>query len=89
MIFGITPFETISVGAIVALVLLYLFSYLLRGVIGFGSATPAILGGVWIVPTHDAVILATLTSLAAPTPTHHFSSIDGKTRDSVRELALP
>jgi len=46
MIFGITPFETISVGAIVALVLLYLFSYLLRGVIGFGSATPAILGGV-------------------------------------------
>ena len=65
MIFGITPFETISVSAIVALVLLYFFSYLLRGVIGFGSATPTILGGIWIVPPHDAVILATLTSLAA------------------------
>ena len=65
MIFGITPFETISASAIVALVLLYLSSYLLRGVIGFGSATPTILGGVWIVPPHDAVILSILTSLAA------------------------
>jgi uncharacterized protein len=65
MIFGITPFESVSAGALAALVLLYVFAYLLRGVIGFGSATPAILGGVWIVPAHDAVILAVLTSFAA------------------------
>ena len=65
MIFGVTPFDSVSVTGLTALVLLYVCSFLLRGVIGFGSATPAILGGVWIVPPHDAVILATLASLAA------------------------
>jgi uncharacterized membrane protein YfcA len=65
MIFGVTPFDSVSTGGLTALVLLYVFAYLLRGVIGFGSATPAVLGCVWIVPPHDAVILAILTSLAA------------------------
>jgi uncharacterized membrane protein YfcA len=65
MIFGVTPFESLSAAAIAAMMLLYVSAFTLRGVLGFGSATPAVLGGVWLVPPHDAVILAAMASLGA------------------------
>ncbi|MDA0656438.1 MAG: sulfite exporter TauE/SafE family protein [Proteobacteria bacterium] len=65
MIFGVTPFETISIEAAIGLGAIYFLAFLLRGLIGFGSSTPAIIGGAWILPPHDAVLLAVLASLFA------------------------
>lgn len=64
-IFGITPFEDISLWAAVGLAAIYFVSFLLRGLIGFGSSTPAIIGGAWLLPPHDAVLFAVLASLYA------------------------
>lgn len=63
--FGITPFEDISLGAALALSLIYFVAFMLRGLIGFGSSTPAIIGGAWLLPPHDAVLFAVLASLYA------------------------
>lgn len=59
------PFSEISGAAIAAIVLIYFLSFFIRGTLGFGSAMPAVLGGVWFVPPHDAVLLALLTSVFA------------------------
>ncbi len=63
--FGITPFEDISLWAAVALAAIYFVAFALRGLIGFGSSTPAIIGGAWLLPPHDAVLFAVLASLYA------------------------
>ena len=59
------PFSEISGYAIAAIVLIYFLSFFIRGTLGFGSAMPAVLGGVWFVPPHDAVLIALLTSVFA------------------------
>jgi len=64
-IFGITPFEDLSVCAALALCAIYFVAFALRGLIGFGSSTPAIIGGAWLLPPHDAVLFAVLASLYA------------------------
>jgi uncharacterized membrane protein YfcA len=59
------PFSDISGYAIAAIVVVYFLSFFIRGTLGFGSAMPAVLGGVWFLPPHDAVLIALLTSVFA------------------------
>ena len=59
------PFSDMSGLAIGAIFAIYFLSFFIRGTLGFGSAMPAVLGGVWFMPPHDAVILALLTSVFA------------------------
>ena len=62
---SLIPFSDVSGLAIGAIFVIYFLSFFIRGTLGFGSAMPAVLGGVWFVPPHDAVILALLTSVFA------------------------
>ncbi len=59
----ITPFGEVFAEAAVALVLIYFVAFLIRGVVGFGSNTPAVIFGAWILPPHDAVILSLVASV--------------------------
>lgn len=59
------PFSEISGYAVAAIVVIYFLSFFIRGTLGFGSAMPAVLGGVWFIPPHDAVLIALLTSVFA------------------------
>ncbi len=61
----ILPFHDVSPLAVIGLVLVYFLSFLIRGLIGFGSAMPAVLGSAWILPPHEAVLIALLTSVFA------------------------
>lgn len=65
MIFGIDPFQDMPGLAVAALVLVYFLSFFIRGTIGFGSAMPAVLGSAWVLPPHDAILIALLTSVFA------------------------
>lgn len=65
MIFGIVPFAEMTGAAIAALVAIYFLAYFIRGMLGFGSATPAVLFGAWLLPPHDAILLALVTSVYA------------------------
>ena len=62
---GVVPFSDLSPYAVAGIVLVYFFSYFIRGTLGFGSSMPAVLGGAWVLPPHDAVLLALLTALFA------------------------
>jgi len=59
------PFLDVPPYAIAAIVVIYFLSFFIRGTLGFGSAMPAVLGGVWFLPPHDAVLIALLTSVFA------------------------
>ncbi len=59
------PFGDLSGYAIAGIFVVYFFAYFIRGTLGFGSAMPAVLGGVWVLPPHDAVLIALLTSVFA------------------------
>lgn len=65
MLFGITPFESLTPAGMALLFVIYFLSFFIRGAIGFGSATPAVIGSAWVLPPHDAVLIALLTSLFA------------------------
>ena len=65
MSFDFIPFANLDGISVFIVFAIYFLSFLIRGVLGFGSAMPAILGGAWILPPHDAVLLALLTSVFA------------------------
>jgi hypothetical protein len=62
---GLVPFSDVSSYAVAGIVIVYFLSYFIRGTLGFGSAMPAVLGGAWVLPPHDAVLLALMTALFA------------------------
>lgn len=59
------PFSGLPVWTVVAVVGIYVFSFFVRGAVGFGSAMPAVLLTSWLLPAHHAVILALLAGLAS------------------------
>lgn len=59
------PFANLNGFSIAMVFAIYFFAFFIRGILGFGSAMPAILGSAWILPPHDAVLLALLTSVFA------------------------
>ncbi len=65
MSFDFIPFQEIDGLAVAGLVVVYFMAFFIRGIIGFGSAMPAVLGSAWILPPHDAVLIALLTSVFA------------------------
>jgi uncharacterized membrane protein YfcA len=62
---SLIPYSDVPTYSIVAIVVIYFLSFFIRGTLGFGSAMPAVLGGVWFLPPHDAVLIALLTSVFA------------------------
>lgn len=65
MTFDFVPFSNLDGISIVVVLVIYFFAFFIRGILGFGSAMPAILGSAWVLPPHDAVLLALLTSVFA------------------------
>ena len=59
------PFADLDAISVSILFVIYFLAFFIRGVLGFGSAMPAVLGSVWVLPPHDAVLLALLTSVFA------------------------
>ncbi len=59
------PFANLDGIAIAIVFAIYFVAFFIRGILGFGSAMPAVLGTAWILPPHDAVLLALLTSVFA------------------------
>lgn len=59
------PFANLDGISIAAVFAIYFLAFFVRGILGFGSAMPAVLGSAWILPPHDAVLLALLTSVFA------------------------
>jgi uncharacterized membrane protein YfcA len=62
---GLIPFSDLSGYAVAGIFAVYFLSFFIRGTLGFGSGMPAILGSVWVMPPHDAVLIALLTSVFA------------------------
>ena len=62
---NLIPFANLDAISIAAVFAIYFFAFFIRGILGFGSAMPAVLGSAWILPTHDAILLALLTSVFA------------------------
>lgn len=60
-----SSFDGLSGGTIAVLALIYFAAFSIRGIIGFGSGMPAVLGSAWILPPHDAVMIALLASVFA------------------------
>ena len=65
MNFDFVPFANLDGLSIAVVFAIYFLAYFIRGVLGFGSAMPAVLGSAWILPPHDAILLALLTSVFA------------------------
>lgn len=65
MTIDLIPFAHLDGISIAVVVAVYFLAFFIRGIIGFGSALPAVLGSAWVLPPHDAVLLALLTSVFA------------------------
>ena len=64
-VLGIAVFPDAALLALAALALIYFCSYFIKGAFGFGSLTPAIMFGSWLIAPHHAVLLATLANAAS------------------------
>lgn len=60
-----SAFDGLSGWTIALLALIYFMAFFIRGIIGFGSGMPAVLGSAWILPPHDAVMIALLAGVFA------------------------
>lgn len=59
---GVSPFDGVSAWAVAGLASIYFLAFFIRGIIGFGSSMPAVLASAWLLPPHDAVLIALLAS---------------------------
>lgn len=62
---GITPFENMTVGAIVLVALAHCGGCFIRGAFGFGSNMPIIVATTFIIGPHHAILLALMTTIIA------------------------
>lgn len=60
-----SPFAGLGAAQVAALFAIYFGSFVIRGVFGFGSVTPAILLGALVVPPHHAVLLALVGTIGS------------------------
>ncbi len=58
-----SSFDDLSGWTIAVLAFIYFMAFFIRGMIGFGSGMPAVLGSAWILPPHDAVMIALLAGV--------------------------
>lgn len=59
------PFAGLSGWTVLAVIGIYVFSFFVRGAVGFGSAMPAVLLTSWLLPAHHAVILAMMSGVVS------------------------
>ena len=62
---GITPFENLTVGAILLVALAHCGGCFIRGAFGFGSNMPNIVATTFIIGPHHAILLALMTTIIA------------------------
>ncbi len=62
---GAIPFAGMPAWSVAAIMAVYMFSFFVRGAVGFGSAMPAVLLTSWLLAVHHAVILALLAGLVS------------------------
>ena len=62
---GITPFENLTVGAILLVALAHCGGCFIRGAFGFGSNMPIIVATTFIIGPHHAILLALMTTIIA------------------------
>lgn len=60
-----SSFGGLSGWTIAVLASIYFMAFFIRSIIGFGSGMPAVLGSAWILPPHDAVMIALLAGVFA------------------------
>jgi uncharacterized membrane protein YfcA len=56
------PFEEVNAPGLIGLALVYFLSYLIKGTVGLGGLTPAILFGTYLLGPHHAVLVALTTN---------------------------
>ena len=62
VIAGLSAFDGIAPAGLAGLAAIYFLSYFIKGVVGFGALTPAILFGSFLIPPHHAVLLALMAN---------------------------
>ena len=62
---GISPFENLTVGAILLVALAHCGGCFIRGAFGFGSNMPIIVATTFIIGPHHAILLALMTTIIA------------------------
>lgn len=62
-LFGFDLFTDLSTGGIVALVAIYFFSFVLKGMFGLGAMPPLVILGSWVIGPHHAVVLAVVSNV--------------------------
>lgn len=62
-VFGLPLFPDLSAGGIVALVGIYFFSFVLKGMFGLGAMPPLVIFGAWVLGPHHAVVLAVVSNV--------------------------
>lgn len=64
-VFGTVIFEGVGIWAGVALVVAYLLAFTIKGLFGYGAVPPMILMGSFLMPPHQAVIVAGLVNFTS------------------------
>ena len=62
-LFGYSVFTDLSPAGIAALVAIYFFSFVMKGMFGFGAMAPLVIFGAWVVGPHHAVVLAVVSNI--------------------------
>jgi uncharacterized membrane protein YfcA len=62
---AISTFEEVTASGLIGLALVYFLSYLIKGTVGVGGLTPAILFGTYLLGPHHAVLVALTTNALA------------------------
>lgn len=81
-ILGITPFEGIGPQALAGLAAVYFIAFFVKGIFGYGAISALVVGASFLVPPHQAVLLAAVSGAA--TQVQLFS---GGWRDGDRAIA--
>lgn len=62
LVAGFPAFDGVAPLGLAGLAAIYFLSYFIKGVVGFGALTPAILFGSFLIPPHHAVLLALMAN---------------------------
>lgn len=85
-ILGISVYADIAPWQFAVLCAIYVFSFFVKGVVGYGAALPAVLFGALILEPHYAVLLAAFVNLYTQVQWVHVSIRDGDWRIISRVL---
>lgn len=61
-VLGVPVFADLTAGSFVALIALYFFSFVVKGMFGLGAQPPLVIFGAFIVDPHEAVLLSVVSN---------------------------